>query len=585
MADPALAAYGKLLDARGRLLRLAALRVYAAAIGPLPGVEPAALGDAPGQFAGSALRVLARDLDSLPPGVRQRVQQTLTELAGGAEASDEPVSVEVVPATGSGAGESAPAAYVPLTIPEAAEVTAQVEEIRSDFIARSGHRIRMPIRVRVVPHTPGDDPVSTDFTSRCVIALPHSLYDDPDESSIRSTLAHEVWHCFQFSFSPAAPADWIFEGQAEWAGEDYVDGSPSSASRWDTWLLTNSTSLWRRSYDAIGLYAVAAQTGADPWRTMLPMMNQSGARALATLFGSEGSAALRATAEALTRDPSLGANWESTGPGITGAENSPTLTITEGSRSGTRIDTGPFGTMSVNLDVQEGDVLHLETGGGDVASLELQGLDAVQIPGAGTLTLCLKEGGCACPDGTSPGGGDALPQARPGAGAASIGSLRASHVVIRGQLESLEDACEEELVTGEWHAPVGPMWRQLMQAYGGSGGAGGMQCDGDYFLTLAEDSAWQLRYAATCRLLDRAGRGRARLVGTYTVGDGTLDFTHTGGSGTFTMNGITQPLPGLDGLRSALVGRATYSIEGNQMRVTTTVPDGHTFAITWTRVG
>lgn len=580
--DPVLAAYGKLLDKEGRLTRGSALRVYAAAVRPLPGIDPAPLGDDAARFVGSALRVLGQDLDALAPAVRTEVDATLAEVAGPDDDSSEQVAVEIVPATQASGGNGAPMAFVPATVPGADELAAQVAEIVTDFEARSGHTFSNRIRVRVMPHPPGGHPSATDHGSRCVIALPQEMYADSDTVSHTSTLAHEVWHCFQFDASSASPPEWIFEGQAEWAGEAHVGGSTSSAGNWDTWLLTNSNSLYRRSYDAIGIYAVAAQGGADPWRVMLPMFGQGGTRALATLFGSDAPAALRATAEALTREPALGANWESTGPGITGAENSPVVTIREGSRDGTRIDTGPFGTMSVNLDVAAGDVLRLETQGGDVASVELQGLDAMPMPGAGTLTLCLKDGGCACPDGSSPGGGDALPQARPGPGAAAIGSLRASHVLIRGHLESIEEACEEDPVTGRWHAPVSQVWDQLQSAHGG---LDAMECDGDYYLTLAEEGTWQVQYAATCRFMDKVGRGRARLGGTYVVEDQTLVFTHTSGSGTLTMGGISQPLPGLDGMGRSIAGTGNYTIEGDQMTVRTRIPNGATVTINWTRVG
>lgn len=586
-ADPALAAYGKLLDADGRLSTASALRILAATGEPLPGVKPVLGKDAAG-FVGPALRVLSRESGSLSPPVRTRVAAILSDVHGSDGVPTDPVEVEILPATQASGGAAAPVAMMPAVVPSVEQVRAEVEEISAAFTERSGHRIRLPIRVRIVPHTPGGaaltDALPVDRApNRCVITLPHTLYDDPDALSIDSTVAHEVWHCFQFDYSPDSRAgNWVFEGQAEWAGEAHVGGSTSSTSRWDNWLLTNSTSLFRRSYDAIGLYAVAAQTGSDPWRTMLPMLNRGGNRAVATLFGSEPVDALRATAEALTREPSLGANWESTGPGITGAENSPVVSIAEGARHGLRIDTGPFGTMSVNLEVPEGDVLQVETTGGDAATLELQGVDALPMPGSGSVMFCLREGGCTCPDGSSPGGGDALPQARPGAGAASIGSLAGSHVRIGGSLESLEDACDED-VTGEWQADVGTVWAQLMRAYGG--GAGGLRCDGTYFLTLAAEGAYNLRYVATCRLRDRAGRGRARLFGTYVAEEGRLNFTHQGGSGTFTMNGLTQPLPGLDAIRGSIVGSGSYVIEGNRMTVHSTIPGRGPIDIQWTRVG
>ncbi len=327
--DPGLLALGELLDARGALPVEQALRMVAGLVEPLPGVEPWTPADTTAPpMAGLALRTAAQALPTLDAPVADRIRAIVEPSA------DEE---ELVVRPGQGLARRGSTTVAPDTVPPNEELTGVVAGIVADIEERTGHRLRLTVRVRTVADArTGGDALTTPVaggggtTRACRIALPRTLFG-ADASSITSTIAHEVWHCFQYDAAPLRNLDgaplWIIEGQAEWAGEAYVGGSPSSAARWDTWLLQPARALTTRSYDAIGLYAVAAATGADPWRTMLPMLGRRGARAVETLFDRSATEAVRRVATSLVRSPELGEVWESRGPGITGSRVAPVLTV------------------------------------------------------------------------------------------------------------------------------------------------------------------------------------------------------------------------------------------------------------------
>jgi hypothetical protein len=587
-ADPTLRAISRLLRPDGTLSPKSALAVFAALRGGLPGVEPAPLGnEPPGELIRPALSVLVDELPRLPPRQAAAVRRAVEELTG----PDEPTTgdaVEVdIQLEPSGSGAAAP--VVPRDAPSAAELRAELERIRDDLAERTGHRPRLPIRARVVPdHVTRGAAVTvgaplTDAPNRCVVTMPLGMFDD-DTASLTSTLAHEVWHCFQYDFSwrdtDAAPL-WQVEGQAEWAGEEYVGGSASSAARWDTWLLRPADALFRRSYDALGLYAVAAQGGADPWRTMLPSLRQRGQRAVATVFGTPAQQALGAVAEALVREPALGGNWESTGPGITGADGSPTLRVSAGGDDGVDLRAGRFGTLGADLQVGPGEVLVVEARGGEVGALELNGLDRQPLAPAGETRFCLDPGGCECPDGSHPGGGDPLPRAQPGKGAAALGTTSGGQLRLAARFTSLEDECSQDF-TGRWHIPVRTVLTKLLTAYGGASSP--FACDGPMYLSFLEDGTTTLQYRARCQVGDSVGHGRVQMAGRYRQpGPGQLEIIGMRGGGTMTVRGVAIPLPGLDNFGRIATGRATYRLAGNQLTITFTAPDGKQFTFTYNR--
>lgn len=583
-ADPALEALGDALDDAGVLSVEAAQRMFAAAVAPLPGVEPLEIPEGrESEFVSPAIRRLAGATPDLPPEVAAEVAKVLEP----AEGEDE---VEIPPgeagAETGGGGSTDEAQGRTSSAPTLEDLRAQVAEIRAELESRSGHTLSFPIRVRVVrDRATGGDAVTSEIgsTAGCRITLPQSAVDG-DAASLTSTVAHEVWHCFQLDASRAAfyggPL-WVIEGQAEWAGEDYAGGSPSSASRWDTWLVGVDRSLFRRSYDAIGVYAVAAQQGADPWRVMLSMLGQGNLAAVETLFGAAPDAAVQAAAEALVREPTLGAEWESTGPGITGAHGAPTLNVpASGSPVDGALSVGRFATLPLVLSVAEGEVLTVALSGGSGGAIGFPGAGTVTVGSGGSARFCMRDEGCECPGDDAVSA--ALPEIEPGLGAAAIGAVDAGELSVQAVIESLEDACEKKLV-GTWTADVGEILRILTAPYGGAGGA---SCSGPYVLAFGEDLSFSATIDGECRLADSSGTFTAQFTGTYADTGTEFTVANIAGAGEAVVEiaGQRVPIPLLDGFRQSLSRPTPYTITGDELTFSFTAPDGNRFTFSYTRV-
>ncbi|WP_146603995.1 hypothetical protein [Micromonospora deserti] len=476
------------------------------------------------------------------------------------------------------------ATVAPATVPSDEELTGIVAGVVAGIEERTGHRLRLPVRVRVVPdaRTGGDalmvPVVAGESVRACRILLPRNVFGQ-DAPSVTSTVAHEVWHCFQYDAAPLRSLDvaplWIVEGQAEWAGEAYVGGSPSSAAPWDTWLLQPAQALTRRSYDAIGLYAAADAAGADPWRTALPMLGRRGAPAVETLFDRSATLAVRRIATSLVRSPQLGDVWESRGPGITGSRAAPLVTVPVGEPVEARMRVPAFGVLPVRIAASGGEVLRVALEGGAAGAAAMPGAGTVELNPGGTALFCLVEGGCTCPDGASL---DGVPQVTPGEGAAAVGATAAGEVAVVAEFRTVEQACEASDLVGEWVTDVSNVMRMLSAQYGAM-----PSCRGPWVVTFTADGRFSAGYEATCQVNDVTGQARARFTGAYTDTGRTFTVSDLTGDGTMTFGGRTMPLPGVDGFRAALGATADYVIDGDTLTYSFAAPDGTKPTITLTR--
>jgi hypothetical protein len=560
--DPVLVRIGELVDDEGVLPIQTAAAIFSATIAPLPGVDPLELdGDLPPDLAGAAARRLgAPDVPA--------------ELAAAVDAALEPTEVELADeatiAPGDGRRREIPVPEGDAVEPTRDELADTIATVVADFEARTGHNLRLPIRARVVAdRSTGGDAVTTPITvgertTACRIALPRGLFGS-DAASATSTIAHEVWHCFQLDANEAAfdgAPLWIIEGQAEYAGEAYVGGSSSSASSWDTWLLSVDSSLYRRSYDAIGLYAVAAATGRDVWPAMLTMLGRGNAAAVEELFGQSLEESALAVATAVVRTPAVGEVWESTGPGITGAQAAPVMSLPDGDVAELSLALGRIASFPVVLAVTAGDIARVGVQGGTAAAVQLTGSDLVRLAPGSTVSFCLRPEGCVCPDGSNPGGGAELPPAEPGEGAAAIAATDAADATITGGLVTLEDACRRDLV-GVWETDAGAV---IAAFTGPFGGAGAIACSGPYRLTFTADGAITGAFSATCGADDLAGTAQGNFAGRYTNDESTFVVTDGVGGGSFTLGPVTQPLPIFDGFTTT--NPVPYSLAGDVLTIT-----------------
>lgn len=139
---------------------------------------------------------------------------------------------------------------------------------------------------------------------------------------LKSTLAHEVFHCFQWQIAGINMLSdldqWIVEGTASFAGEDYAEyGSPLIGGRWQRYL-TEQKSIFDGGYDAMGFFFHLQGRGADVYRAILAALrSDDNLSAIAAIRGIAGDRAFSTWPMGLARMESLGNDWDAKGPAIT----------------------------------------------------------------------------------------------------------------------------------------------------------------------------------------------------------------------------------------------------------------------------
>ena len=132
-------------------------------------------------------------------------------------------------------------------------------------------------------------------------------------------LAHEVFHCFQYTLSPdfTKVAPWILEGTANWAAYVAADVGPSSGLLdYLDYVQTPAASLLTRSYDAVGFWGWAEQAlGPGVLWSRMPGILADGTIADAFVgAGGTDPAFLDGWASATFRYPDTGGAWNQVRP-------------------------------------------------------------------------------------------------------------------------------------------------------------------------------------------------------------------------------------------------------------------------------
>ncbi len=171
----------------------------------------------------------------------------------------------------------------------------------------------------------------------CAITVgPKGLALGEEESY--STLAHELFHCYQFLVvsNPRNSPPWIAEGGAEWVGDEIAQELLHRPFQetfwWPTALKTPQTPLVKRSYDAVLWFSQLVQAGVNPFPLLLPALRTAELSfdgAYRQLTGGSGDALQRLWAPSYYMEPALGrpgptgiSDWTIVGPGL-GGQKSP----------------------------------------------------------------------------------------------------------------------------------------------------------------------------------------------------------------------------------------------------------------------
>lgn len=264
----------------GTVSQETALQAFALAIAPLPGVtlpqgDPPALHE---RISGSfAIDWLLPYYDQLTAEQRAAVDAVLA-----------PDPRQIVAQVDTGHGIEL-AAFTEGSATRITTAATQEEQFYLDTLADSdmiiaaklGRQRRLPysLTLNEIHVDPGAGtlayaaPIKDGFgrLKQCDIHIEPELRAATDEVAQRASTAHELFHCYQFELLDTiglmwtARPSWLIEGQAEWAGEAAKGPSDVGRDWWASYLETPGTTLFARSYDAVGFYEHMAEKGIDPW--------------------------------------------------------------------------------------------------------------------------------------------------------------------------------------------------------------------------------------------------------------------------------------------------------------------------------
>jgi len=280
-------------------------------------------------------------------------------------------------------------------------------------------------------------------------------------------LLHEAVHCHQQTIHPggrdgywAAPALWMDEGYAAWAGEALFGGTLNSLRWWNNYFgggvgsPPDGFSVFESDYRAIAFYSMLAQGGADPYGEFVDWFKNLRANGVSDTARYSGMAdaasgdAIAAFAASSSRNDDFGAPWNTaTGPGLGSArEKRDPLGARVGAEPRTfTADPGEqrYWAVEFTTATAEPSLITISTNGPGTYRWDWG--EQFVTTGPLDLAYCVGED-CTCEDGTSPAPGATIaPIAagdRPTLSSALFGGSGNAQLI--ASVETLEDACEEE---------------------------------------------------------------------------------------------------------------------------------------------
>lgn len=382
--DVSTTAYGKELanlNPDGTRSLDSARKLFALAVAPLPGVDAST--DRTGVRSGTlALKNILAHYAELTPEQKAAVDAARVPPQG--------VEKTIVPV-----------GFVrPEKTPLNDAIVAATKQSRDQISAKLGP---LPGAITVVVGTLANlyGQADPDFTSGtyggCTLTI--DAINNTNPSLILNTVTHEVFHCFQAAAANSEAVwedtgDWMIEGSAEWAAAILTPSPVDEAEWWKEYLTEVQVPLFTRTYQAIGFFSHLAESGTDPWSVFKKVFAADGSEAEFDASGANGDAFMSSWSSGFFRDPSRGAAWDTTGPGITGDKSTP-ITVPVANGDNKAFSAEPYSTAENQLAITA-DVVIMQ--GSGFARLNDKATD---IPMLTASTFCTKTGGCGtCPDGT-----------------------------------------------------------------------------------------------------------------------------------------------------------------------------------------
>jgi hypothetical protein len=304
---------------------------------------------------------------------------------------------------------------------------------------------------------------------QCHIHVFDPMFEPYTAVDAASIMAHEMWHCYQENavgnpeaFKAIRP--WLMEGEADWVMATIVPAATAYAKDWNAYAMNRTRTFVERGQDGLGLYGHLADVAGNDkivWNRMLPAARDGvgGADMNAFFTLTDGYRVPYYTSWAASYFLTSGRpNWTMSNPGTPPTSTPPPLTLAVNDTDVKVLpQIGFFQAETVTVQ-SNADILVIALDSG-FARLHDEWFDVdQQMLASDVAALCLKSGGCTCPDGT-PGASLATKRATAPISVGLEGADSTGLAVAAGR--SLDEFCRKPDPPAP---PPGP---------GGGGGGGG----------------------------------------------------------------------------------------------------------------
>lgn len=390
-----------------------ALDLFASIYGEIPGAT-ARFQDVRRGDGSLAIRTIGANWEALDDAQRAAVGQLVTSDSATGGRSE----LVVMDQSAGGAPRAIPHVTTnqQIEVPrEAMDYSAQEEaqilkeaadELAEEIADRLGTPLTADLDVRIVPSNTFRGAAAGDAAPMSNGSLdfigPHDTCQiriGEDETTPATTIAHEVFHCFQFEMATLNIAlsaqDWIIEGSAEWAAATLRLPDEITRSFFDEWVATTD-SLFVTDYEAVGYFWTVESLGQNPWSIVEGMINKRGAAAVDASGVDRGIVAERmATGLARRSIDNLAVDevWDLSPrrvPDIAG--RTPADVSPQSPFQATSPANGWFSHSAVVVLDLEGASIELDLHA-SVGALQLVGEDLIRFKKTLSHRICLPEGG------------------------------------------------------------------------------------------------------------------------------------------------------------------------------------------------
>lgn len=499
-----------------------ALSAFAQAIGPLPGAPTAASTSSDAIPSGTiAVEWILAKWNQLSAAQQKAVRSDLGVPAGGsapgsadsagsagsASTASDADATTAAPAAGTqlmGGAPSSPNPQLPCASADsagAAPYRADLPGIESDIASHLGRPLNLTVYISVNTSQleanskmytwpcQGTTPASNGVSGCTIHVNPAATVPGFTDADRRDFLIHEVMHCFlfdQFGLAYDSMPAWYVEGVPTWVMTVLGTGDPVSSKDWVQYLDSPATSLFKRSYDALGFYAQLQQNGVDVWKAIDPIGS-----ALASGGSSAGWNAAGITQQFLDswgsgyatgRFP--GDAWDAAGPNLPHYTDAiPDGSLNDGGSVTLKAPAAATAIEQVDINAQ---VVQFAPGGSASGRVSLDGSSDAVLSDAAGVDYCTLGTSCQCPAGSEGDGTQFTPLASGEHYLTVTGGLSAGSVQATGM--TLADACRKpatSCLVGTWTGTGLSITGSIETGGGGAGAQLTIDKTGKFTLNLS----------------------------------------------------------------------------------------------------